>query len=959
MEYWEFLLQKEGDRSWLPIKSANLEIEAGRYRVVAHSARTNTDVEICVTHESTKEVPPKRRSQKRSRRTNPDGLMVVIPFTHLKPGRWELRCCGDVMSDFLGKPWQHAVQLQVLPKAADVLQASEPASPQVDATEQVDATQKDVQADLSENFPSISNPDLAVEPPPTQIEAPPLAPVAAEAAVPGDRDWGLGIGDWVQSEGESGRVEEWEKFTPSSEPSQSLVPLKPAELDEIPVAFTSNSASVATPANPILAESLQRLEQILQQVLEPVLQEFNRAEAQEAETAVTPEPELSLETGANWQGLTLTLDEESLEARRGESLSITGQVDVLDINSLNGSGTSRDLNEIFQGRLRYELRDPQSSQVLLDVQQPLSEQALPLAFRHTLEIPSDCKTRLILGKVTLYGANSAALASQPFTITADLDELLGAIIPGSKVMPVAKMLVLANNLAASPENEALQEVLPPLNQALLDLVDNPKSRQPLPLQPAPQQPLPPQLYQPTPTPKGSKFLDLPNFSKVQPVTTAESSAVVSAPDRVEVKQEDSVEQPVAFGNGFSSESLNPLVSDTEARHQSEEETSKGNTVPVADSSSSALVAIALSESPPTVEDAIPDSSDALETPEPSESTTDSQLDTSDAIDTLVTVTPSADFLGSEWDEIEPEQEAAEVPPANPVDNESDGVDNAFQALNVQDRFWSRLNSIATDTELSEWLKFELALSSPPTPPIKVEDIPEQQNPDHQLADVEDVTEQQSSEKLLADFDESIWEEETDEFGNAIADITELQPPPLEQPPMSSVTNRDWAAQEIVVEDEELPAAEQPVVKQDASGMVYLAEPPSPQPQPEIDPVQLESLLPAPRIFIPTNELTAGEPVTVRIKVPPSPSRLYIKLWVQDRQSRSLLDGPRWLVDFLPDGSGDLEALTQLIVPLGSVEIRFEAIAVDIYTQRESHKVTVDCVVIPPDLPSLSLDEFEA
>jgi hypothetical protein len=47
-------------------------------------------------------------------------------------------------------------------------------------------------------------------------------------------------------------------------------------------------------------------------------------------------------------------------------------------------------------------------------------------------------------------------------------------------MPVAKMLVLANNLAASPENEALQEVLPPLNQALLDLVDNPKVVSPSP-----------------------------------------------------------------------------------------------------------------------------------------------------------------------------------------------------------------------------------------------------------------------------------------------------------------------------------------------------------------------------------------------------------------------------------------------------------------------------------------------
>jgi hypothetical protein len=100
------------------IKSPKIEIEAGRYRVVAHSSRTNADVEICVTHDSTEEVPPKRRSQKRSRRTNPEGLMVVIPFTYLKPGLWELRCCGDIMSDFLGKSWQHAIQLQVLPKAA-------------------------------------------------------------------------------------------------------------------------------------------------------------------------------------------------------------------------------------------------------------------------------------------------------------------------------------------------------------------------------------------------------------------------------------------------------------------------------------------------------------------------------------------------------------------------------------------------------------------------------------------------------------------------------------------------------------------------------------------------------------------------------------------------------------------------------------------------------------------------
>jgi hypothetical protein len=64
------------------------------------------------------------------------------------------------------------------------------------------------------------------------------------------------------------------------------------------------------------------------------------------------------------------------------------------------------------------------------------------------------------------------------------------------------------------------------------------------------------------------------------------------------------------------------------------------------------------------------------------------------------------------------------------------------------------------------------------------------------------------------------------------------------------------------------------------------------------------------------------------------------------------------VDLLPDGTGKLEAMTQLIIPFGAVEIRFEAIAVDLDSQRESHKVTVDCIVVPPDIPDLSLDEFE-
>jgi hypothetical protein len=346
-----------------------------------------------------------------------------------------------------------------------------------------------------------------------------------------------------------------------------------------------------------------------------------------------------------------------------------------------------------------------------------------------------------------------------------------------------------------------------------------------------------------------------------------------------------------------------------------------------------------------------------ETLEPSPLTTN-QLDTSETIDVPATVTPDVDSQQSESDAPELENQSAEVP----VANDSTTVDSAFQALNLQDRFWLRLNSLAADAELSEWLKFELSPSHPPTE----EDVPPQN--DTPLADNLEVTEQPNSDGLLADFDESMWEG-SDEVGNVPAEVDQLQPPNFEEetaseaeelaePPLVEVEPIDWTAQEIVVEDEE-ELTQQPEVKHDASGMAYPTEVVSSEPKPEpLSPQELESPLPAPVLFVPSTELAAGEPVIIRIKLPPHPTRLCIKLWLQDRQSRSLLDGPRWLVDLLPDGAGNLEAMTQLLIPFGTTEIRFEAIAVDIYSQRESHKVTVDCVVVPPDMPDFSLDDFE-
>ena len=112
---WEFLIQQDGDRAWLPLDAPNVEILEGRYRIAAKSNRKNAPVEIRIKHESIDEVPPKRRTQTRTHQTNPNGLMVVIPFTRLQPGKWEFQCAPQAETP-------RSIQLQVLSIESDIVE---------------------------------------------------------------------------------------------------------------------------------------------------------------------------------------------------------------------------------------------------------------------------------------------------------------------------------------------------------------------------------------------------------------------------------------------------------------------------------------------------------------------------------------------------------------------------------------------------------------------------------------------------------------------------------------------------------------------------------------------------------------------------------------------------------------------------------------------------------------------
>ena len=110
MRYWEFLIQQEGDQTWLPLETRQVEILEGRYRMAAHTSYDDTSVEVRVSQLLLDEMPPRRRVRKRKSLTNDSGLLAIFPFMQLSPGRWEIDCnCPDVIDDFLGEAWHYSV----------------------------------------------------------------------------------------------------------------------------------------------------------------------------------------------------------------------------------------------------------------------------------------------------------------------------------------------------------------------------------------------------------------------------------------------------------------------------------------------------------------------------------------------------------------------------------------------------------------------------------------------------------------------------------------------------------------------------------------------------------------------------------------------------------------------------------------------------------------------------------
>ena len=693
MKKLEFLLQKEGDRAWLPLETPDVEILEGKYRVVARIQHPNTDIEIRITHTSFDELTPQRKVQSRSARTNPEGLVVIIPYTRLKPGIWELSCLPDPGST-PAKPWQYSVQLEVLPAESETSELSGP----------IDQTEPTASASAAES------PDSADRRTP-------------EIAAPVDR--------------------------------------AAAQLPAITTPQQPNIYKLPSPPAP----------------------------------AVKPGVKLEL-----------MLDRETFVTQPGRPLTISGKIDIPQppkntrkTATLIPESEALELKQLIgSAQLQIYLRDPQTSKILAQIEQPMPEQAPPCIFACVTYISTECKSRLILGEAIL-SSGGVTLATKLFTITARLEHLLEEI----------KDNFIEEKHQAEPSSAGS---IPPrrvTNLSFLKLVE--KSLDPQsPAESPTNEPLPPQLNsRQTPSAGG---LELP-----------------------------------AFGNKLPDSSRSQLLSGISNSHQ-------------------------------TTAGAIDQQTKPLDLP------TAPQIAEIGAIDKKPENSP------------EPEKTASETAPAP--------TQKAFQTLNVQNRFWSRLSSLASNIESPDWLK---ATTLSPTP------------------------------KVAADSSDGI---------TVVEDSSPTQQPPKSIDTISQLNSSSPEAREFVVFDEP-PAPKK--VAQKTTTVQAEATPPTPYVLSE------DELVPMPILELPRAEILAGTSVKVQVQLPELMPRIYVKIWVFDRQTYLILDGPRWITEFKANGLGNVRANIELEIPYGCMEVEFEAIAVEMQTQRESHKISVHRQILPPAGPTLPLD----
>ncbi|NEO85028.1 MAG: hypothetical protein F6J87_12365 [Spirulina sp. SIO3F2] len=946
METWEFLLQKQGTRSWLPLQTRKVSLGAGTYRLIAQGCPPKIDVEIQVFYQTLDKTNLERRSQKRVGRTSEEGLMVIVPFTDLRPGFWELHISSPQIRALWGDDWQDVIHMKVKSPNTNSL-GTEPIKVDI-SSDAKPAIQYHSDADsvvLPPQRAAAYQPTFSLtQPKPTQLE-PVTTAFASLESEPDSASWFASLpplalvnpqqlpdsipteeapAAWLTPlELESERISE--RIAPNEPPAESsTAALTPEILTGDDVEFEVSSVPELTTQNnqpppefgdnphALLEQSIQSLEQILQQVSEPgenlippptvstppeLITERTAASPTPTELpadaflttptlATVPLPGSSVPepfSGVNPPCLSITLAQDTFIRHQDEPILISGQVELRDTLE------SSILDQGFAGFLHYELRDPQTQELLLAVEQPLHDATIPLVFNYLLDVPTAYATRLVLGEVRLTITQPAlttgegdeqSLAQQTFSITAGLADLLQTVhqTPTSQLQPEPPPAL---------KMPTAQENYPHLVQ---------------PLAKAQPTVLPPKLPQTSGTDR--KMPELPSFGNPPPsahaAVNAFSTSMVLGQKGVESDALDlgSDSFPVEPSNVDRDELMATLAA------RVDDTSEQGMTHKQAVGTTFSL-----------------NKNDSNQNLNPQRQREDLQQISAPQSRTEYSseqsLIPELNLFEIDGSELAVTQLEAELTPSSleQPDSELETASSTAQSLHFDNRFSQQLSRLAEGKTLAK----PADTTAPPKQPEPLAPMPEH-----------------SSDWPLQEFvvDEDLSELREDSVPSIAPPLPTYDASGLPYPSQLQDTTA-WLS---------------PTNPPQHSALAKTSTPSSMSSSPLTTP-------PTPELMLPAGELVAGDLVLVKVKIPERSGLIYVKLWVKDCETRQLLDGPRAFVDFETLPTGHLETMTQIIVPLGSLAIRFEAITIDVSTGQESRKVSCDRPVVPPDFTQLNIDGF--
>ena len=462
MEFWEFLLQKEGDRSWLPLEGPIASILEGRYRIIARSSHSNTPVTCKVSYQGESDLALVNGPQDRSRtaQTNGEGLIVILPFTALKPGEWRFECTGPETAPSEPPPWHYQLCLQVDPYEEEPW--LETSFGQDDLGNDLATVLNGVGLGTAEIPQRVANGaashSLAIEDTdpgdPPEIHSAEINPAPSASTVNLEGTLENGPVDGV--DGAAGPLNRPAPILPSAYPA--IAPQISTEIPteaiptEIPSAPPSQAPTPDPDPIPMAAAEV---------VAESAANESVTDESQEAQTAQAVETQVTEETveagpiqsdfpvpaiapPPEEPPLLATLPGD-VRIRLQRSTYITAWGAHITLNGTLEPNQRELLGAAIPAtcQLKAVLRDPATQQVLVRLQMPLLQalegdrptQAIPLPchFSFPVELPLETSTYLLLGELSahaLINSSEPPLTQQTFTVAADIDVLAKAVDPG-------------------------------------------------------------------------------------------------------------------------------------------------------------------------------------------------------------------------------------------------------------------------------------------------------------------------------------------------------------------------------------------------------------------------------------------------------------------------------------------------------------------------------------------------